>query len=130
MKTLTTITAAVLLASVFAASADERTELKSETTAVSIKAPVFEFGSPEDVNYSDVEKLKTISFRAPEFVWGSPEDSDLSELKNIKTATRVLQAPAFEWGSPEDVNTVDVRLLKFRAPAFVWGSPEEVNIGG
>lgn len=73
MKTLTTLTAAVLLANIFAASADERTALKSETKTASIKAPVFEFGNPKDLNYSDIERLKTVTFRAPEFVWEVPK---------------------------------------------------------
>lgn len=130
MKTLTTLTTAVLLATVFAASADERTKLKSETTAVSIKPPAFEFGTPEDLGHLAIEGLKSVTFGAPEFVWGSPDDVDLSELKNVKSKTKTVQAPAFEWGNPEDANTIEITLLKFRAPAFVWGSPEDVNIGG
>ncbi len=101
MKTLVTLTAAVLLATIFTASADERREVKAETTAVSIKAPAFEFGNPDEVNVLEIEKLKNVT---------------------------VIKVPEFKWGSPEDVNTPEVELLKIKAPTFVWGLPEDVNV--
>ncbi len=108
MKTLVTLTAAVLLATVFTASADERREVKTETTTVSIKAPAFKFGSPDEVNVLEIEKLRNISeIKAPEFKWGNPEDVNTSEVELLK-----IKAPAFVWGSPEDVNVEELKLLK------------------
>lgn len=125
MKTLITLTAAVLFATVFTASADERREAKSETTAVSTKAPAFEFGSPSDLNDREIESLKLSAFKAPAFIWGSPEDANLSGLK--PATVKEIKAPAFEWGLTDDV-TPDVELLKFQAPAFIWSTPDDVDL--
>ncbi len=126
MKTLATLTAAVLFVTVFTASADERREMKSETTAVSIKAPAFEFGSPSDLRDMEIEKLKRFMFKAPAFIWGNPEEVDAPVRKT--TEVRAINAPVFEWGTTEDLNNRDIEFLRFQAPAFIWGSPDDLNL--
>ncbi len=108
MKKFITLTAAVLLATIFTASADEKREVKTETTTVRIKTPVFEFGNPDEVNVLEIEKLKNVTeIKAPEFKWGNPEDVNTPEVELLK-----VKAPAFLWGSPEDVNVEELKLLK------------------
>ncbi|WP_146198773.1 hypothetical protein [Pararcticibacter amylolyticus] len=126
MKTLATLTAAVLFVTVFTASADERREMKSETTAVSIKAPAFEFGSPSDLSDMEIEKLKRSMFKAPAFVWGDPEE--VNAPARTTAEVKAINAPAFEWGTTDDINNRDIEFLKFQAPAFNWGSPNDLDL--
>ena len=132
MKTLTTLTAALLIIISFGAMADDSTGT-AMTTKKTVAAPVFTWGSPEDLNSKTVEQLKYLPVVAPAMEWGTPEDLNETELQALKVKADVsLNQPAFSWGSVEDLDLKTVNVLKTSAhtiayPAIVIGDPSDID---
>ena len=131
MKTLKSLTAALLIFIAFSAMADD-----SKGTPVvkrNIPAPAFTWGSPEDLNTRTVEQLKYLPVIAPAMVWGSPEDLNEADLEVLKVRDNAYVAfPAFNWGSPDDLEEETLESLKtaahmIRYPAVVIGNPDEID---
>lgn len=134
MKTLKSLTAALLIFIAFSAMADDSTG--TPVAKRNIPAPAFTWGSPEDLNTRTVEQLKYLPVFAPAMVWGSPEDLNEADLQVLKVRDNVSVAfPAFSWGSPEDLEEKTLESLKTAAhtikyPAIVIGNPDEIDASG
>ena len=132
MKTLTTLTAALLIIISFGAMADDSTGTLREPKKT-IAAPACTWGSPEDLNTKTVEQLKYLPDAAPAMEWGTPEDLNEAELQTLKVRANVaLNLPAFSWGSPEDLDMQTVNGLKhavhtIKYPEIVIGDPAEID---
>ena len=130
MKALTILSAAALMVLSFTSSASERgKETSKEEVSVHVKVPPMEFGSPDDIDDSEVEKLKSIYVVVPPaMIWGNVEDARFAELELQKAAeVRSIRMPEMVWGNPEDVNSAEIALLKIKWPEMVWGTPGDVS---
>ncbi|HEY0896153.1 MAG TPA: hypothetical protein VGE15_06345 [Sphingobacteriaceae bacterium] len=114
MNTIKAMTTAILLISTsFAAAAKGPTPNEKI-----IPAPVFSWGSPEDLDPEETELLKNSSgrFLADRgFSWGSADDLDGAALELLKVRADVsLAQPAFRWGTAEDLGTDEVETLRLK----------------
>lgn len=67
-----------------------------------------EIGTPEDINKSEVEKLKfKIDFNMPAINLFNPADIDTLEIEQLK-----IQAPEMIYGSADDINQSEIEALK------------------
>lgn len=134
MKTLKSLTAALLIFIAFSAMADDATGTPVAKTFIS--APAFTWGSPQDLNTRTVEQLKYLPVLAPAIVWGSSEDLNEADLQVLKVRDNAsVPFPAFNWGSPEDLEEKSLESLKTAAhtikyPAIVIGNPDGVDASG
>lgn len=102
MKTLSTLSTALLLVASLTLSASENGKTKS------INAPEMEIGTPDDINKSEVEKLKfKIDFKMPAVNLFNAADVDTLELEQLK-----VQAPEMIYGSADDINQSEIEALK------------------
>lgn len=121
MKTLKTITAALLVTISLSAFADNKPTAKIKT---SFNTPAMNWGNPEDVNTSSVESLKNLNrVSSPEMIWGNPEDVKTNSVEFLKEPM-TISVPEMIWGNPEDVNSSSIEALNndkyFAAPEMVW----------
>lgn len=134
MKTLQSLTAALLIVISFGAMANDSVGAASmDINKKTVAAPAFNWGSPNDLNMQTVERLKYLPVTAPALDWGTPEDLNEADLEVLKVRDGVsLSLPAFSWGSPEDLDMQTVSDLKSPAhtisyPAVVIGNPDEID---
>lgn len=129
MKTFASLTAAFLMFLSVGVLANTRPDKKT------VNAPAFTWGSPEDLNTAEVERLKNrpAAVNQPQFSWGSPEDlkgADLEILKVVSVVT--LPLPEIVIGSADDLDDAEVARLKHFAripyPAIVVGNPEDIEV--
>lgn len=103
MKTIKTLTAALLIMLSASAFADENNvEVKKNTNpSHSIAAPEFVWGSPVAIAQPEASTTKVTFIALPAFTWGAADEIQNLNILNNKT-TIIL--PEFVWGSPADIN--------------------------
>lgn len=120
MKTLATLTTAILITLSVSASADDKNKetRKNRPVHTRIEAPEFVWGEPS-ANALSIQKISL-----PAFTWGDPEEMN----NKIFTAAAMLALPEFVWGNPEeaDQQAINETGKIIQLPAFVWGNPEEL----
>jgi len=102
MKTISTLTASLLVIAFFQASANEN------IGKTSIKTPSPIATTPDDVNTKEIENLKnSFTFRLPNIPELNLEDVNMKEIELLK-----VSAPEIVWGTPSDVDTAELESLK------------------
>ncbi|WP_139125842.1 hypothetical protein [Arcticibacter eurypsychrophilus] len=121
MKTISTLTVALLIITSFHASANEN----KGKTSISLPSPIVT--SPEDVNTKELEELKSdFTFRLTNNPELNQEDLNVKELENLKSSF-TFRLPSITELNQEDLDIKEIEQLKVQAPEMVWGSPSDID---
>ncbi|EOR94668.1 hypothetical protein ADIARSV_2266 [Arcticibacter svalbardensis MN12-7] len=121
MKTISTLTAALLIIASFHASANENIGKSS----INLPSPIV--ATAEDVNAKELEELKSnVNFLLPSIPELTPEDVDAKELEELKSNVNFL-LPSIPELNQEDLDIKEIEQLRVQAPEMVWRSPSDVD---